>query len=370
MFKTRLFKHIVVCLFWAGSTLLHAQSFQATMVSQGTTLIVKVKPTGGNVTTGFANMEFYMRYPNTKTITWGNPTVNSTDFSGIAIEKNDPYTSVTQAGYTIVRFFLPPGTFVGSKTYTRDVEYEVFRTTATGLSSTALEMVHQDSENPYVLTIVNEGASSELTGTTKFYGIGASIGGAVQTLPLTVVLPLELLNFTGRAENTVNKLSWGTANEVNTSHCVVEKAVGNSNKFVAIGEVKTSNVSSSTPQYYNFTDPQPSSLDYYRLKMVDRDGQFTYSKTIALTRKSDVKIDLYPNPATNTLNIALDNKFQTATVTISDATGRILATQSKNKDKSDNGLFVFDTQHFANGVYSVAITVDGKQSLHKVVVTK
>jgi hypothetical protein len=70
------------------------------------------------------------------------------------------------------------------------------------------------------------------------------------------------------------------------------------------------------------------------------------------------------------LNIALDNKFQTATVNISDATGRILVTQSKSKDNANNGLFIFDTQYFANGVYTASVTIDGKQSLHKVVIAK
>ena len=346
-----------------------AQSFQATMTNQGTTLIVKIKPNGGNITTVFANMEFFIRYPNTTTISWSAPVVNTSNFPNAVIQKNDPYTTVPDAGYTIVRFFLPPGTFTTSKTYTNATEYEVFRTNISGSGTINLEMMHREDFTPYYLALDSE--NTDLTNPVKFYGAGASPAGTVQSLPLSLVVPLDLLDFTAQAENAVNKLNWKTANEVNTSHFTVEKSVANSNKFTAIGDIKTNNVAANTPQYYSFTDTEPSHLDYYRLKMVDKDGQFKYSKIISLARKNNTKIDYFPNPATNLVNIQLEVKnYKSVTIDLLDVTGKVIATQSKSRDKGDNTSFVLNVEHIPNGVYTAAVTIDGVLSFHKIAVAK
>jgi Secretion system C-terminal sorting domain len=372
MYKMDLFRRFMGAAFFllTQGICLQAQSFQATMTHQGTTLIVKIKPNGGNITTTFANMEFFVRYPNTTTLSLSAPVVNTTHFPNAVIQKNDPYTTVPDAGYTIVRFFLPPGTFTTSKTYTNATEYEVFRTTMTGSGIFNLEMMHREDFTPYYLALDSE--TSDLTNTIKFYGTGASAtAGAVQSLPLSVVVPLDLLDFTGNADKAVNKLNWKTANEVNTSHFSIEKSVGNGGKFVSIGEVKTNNVASSTPQYYSFTDTQPNSLDYYRLKMVDLGGQFKYSKTIGIARKNDVKIDCYPNPANNIVHVQLEVKnYKTVKIDLLDMTGKTIASQSKNRDRGDNTSFIFNVENLPNGVYTAATTIDGIQSFHKITVAK
>ena len=354
---------------------LHAQTLQATMTSQGTNLIVKIRPTGNNVTTGFANMEFYVRYPSTTTVTWGTPVVNALDFANIVIQKNDPYTSVTELGYTIVRFFLPPGTFTASKTYTNAVEYEVFRVSATGLGSANIEMMHRDAENPYVLTLVDETASTEWANSVKFYGTGASGAGANQSLPLMISLPLELLNFTGKQDSKGIQLTWQTTNEQHISHFIIEKSSETADKFVEIGNVKATGNAGRPPQYYSLFDAQPSGLNYYRLKIVDNDETFKYSKIISFkgqSKESNDIIAFYPNPVTNVLNVVLTNKnYRTATISLMDITGKILVKQIKNGEiTSNNAPFTLNTENFSSGIYMVSVTVDGHTSLHKIVLSK
>ena len=355
----------VVC----GCVSLNAQYFQATMTNEGSMLVVKIKPTGGNITTSFANMEFFVRYLDSKNLTWDNPIINITDFQGISIQKNDPYTTIPDAGYKIVRFFLPPGTFTTSKTYTNNTEYEVFRTTVTGLGSTNLEMIHRDDYTPYYLAIDNE--TGDVTGAQKFYGAGVISGVGFQALSLDIVLPVELLEFEGKAEKKANILDWTTAKEENASHFVLEKAVGQPQKFVGIGERKANNVSTNTPQYYTFTDAQPSQLDYYRLKMVDKNGQFSYSKTISLARSERIKVDIFPNPAAHFVNINVTSEgTKNINIDLFDLSGKLIARQANDKQGLDKNTFVFDMNDIPNGVYTAAVTIDGKQSFHKFAVTK
>ncbi|MBL7813631.1 MAG: T9SS type A sorting domain-containing protein [Saprospiraceae bacterium] len=366
----KIIKHL--CLVLSLALVVHtsalAQYFQATMTTDGSSLVFKIKPTGGNITAVFANMEFYIRYPDTKTLTWASPVAKVTDIPGGVIQKNDPYTTITEAGYTIVRFYLPPGTFTTSKTYVNETEYEVFRTTVTGLNSTTIEMMHRNDYTPYYLAIDSE--TDDVTGSVKFYGSGYRNEGTVQALSLDIVLPVELLDFKGQVESQANLLQWATAKEDEASHFVIEKSIGQSQKFVAIGEQKANN--GSTPQYYSFSDMHPSSLDYYRLKMVDKKGQFAYSKTIALTRASKVAIDYFPNPATNNVTIQVSaEKSKDIGVKLFDMTGKLIASQTKDGFNSfDKAVFVFDTQHLPNGIYSAAVVVDGHLSHHKIIVSK
>jgi hypothetical protein len=72
---------------------------------------------------------------------------------------------------------------------------------------------------------------------------------------------------------------------------------------VKVGTVK-GNGTTSLPQLYNFMDENPGvGVHYYRLKQVDFDTQFEYSKIKSAEIVGTVTIRSYPNPAQNLLNI-------------------------------------------------------------------
>ena len=186
------------------------------------------------------------------------------------------------------------------------------------------------------------------------------------------VVPIDLLNFTGKDNITDIKLNWETANERDVNHFVVEKSMDTYKNFKAIGEVKAVG-QSATPQYYSFVDAQPSLLNYYRLKIMNNDGRFEYSKTLAFQSEKHSKsmVMLYPNPATNILNVVLNQSFyHKATISLADMTGKILLTQAKNYDTMGNSPFVFNTQDLQNGVFTAIVTLDGHKSMFKVVIAK
>ena len=367
----KLLIYLVISSVYVSS--LPAQCFQTTMTNTGNTLIFKIKPTVADIATGFTAMEFFVRYPSDKVLTWGTVTPNTTDFPMLQLSKQAPSLIATESGSTIVRVFQTLLTSTTSATYTNGVEYEVFRITATG-TATNVELVHLDDYFKYWSTMTALDAATERTCPIKFYGTGATATAAsFQSLNLTsLVLPLELTQFSGKQVGDANKLEWQTANEQNMSHFVVEKSADAADKFQNIGEVKAKG-NTRTPQYYSLFDAEPSLLNYYRLKMMDNDGQFKYSKTITLANREGNKggVELYPNPVTNILNIALKNKhYHTATVNVSDITGKILISQSKNGDTATGLPFVLDMYAFQNGVYSVVVTIDGISALHKIVVAR
>ena len=124
----------------------------------------------------------------------------------------------------------------------------------------------------------------------------------------TSSLPLTLLSFTATANDGDAILSWSTAQEVNTSHFEIERSAGGIN-FSSIGQVSAKNDNTLTTNY-TYTDGSPASGDnYYRLRMVDIDGKFTYSKVVSLDFQPNGPsvISTYPNPAHGSFNLLFRN---------------------------------------------------------------
>ena len=149
---------------------------------------------------------------------------------------------------------------------------------------------------------------------------------SVLVLNLTVTsspVPVTLVSFNGKANNTNNSLSWITTDEMNLSHYELERS-NDQQYFVRIAMLVAA-MNSSTQHAYMYNDANISNYStlYYRLKMVDLDGTFSYSSIVVLKGNMDiVAIKAYPNPTANILNIeGLKGK---TSYYVTDATGRVL----------------------------------------------
>jgi hypothetical protein len=124
-------------------------------------------------------------------------------------------------------------------------------------------------------------------------------------------LPLTLTSFNGIFKNNTVQLNWTTSLEENTDKFVVEKST-NGIDWQPVTTVKATG-NSIINREYNATDATTAALNYYRLRMVDIDGRYTYSQTIQIRSNGDEKagIKLYPNPAASatTLSITSNNKL-------------------------------------------------------------
>lgn len=136
------------------------------------------------------------------------------------------------------------------------------------------------------------------TAITKFSDFGIAI--------YMNTLPLNLLTFDGRIKNEKVNLSWQTSNEINVTSFGIERMSGNN--WVKIGSVQSVG-SISTTNNYSFTDDLPAKgINYYRLKINDVDGKYTYSRIINFDFKSG-KLFVYqnvPNPFSNSTIIRYD----------------------------------------------------------------
>lgn len=162
-------------------------------------------------------------------------------------------------------------------------------------------------------------------------------------------LPLTLISFTGKqtAQNE-NTLTWKTANEKAFSHFEIQKS-SDAKKFEKIGEVKGNN-----GEVYEYLDNSSlithhSSLNYYRLKMIDQDGSFSFSKIINIENKKEMEL-VYPNPADD--HIFIENiRGDLRNYKIIDGLGR----QHFSLENSRNKLEKLNLEKLQNGLYFIQI---------------
>jgi hypothetical protein len=94
-------------------------------------------------------------------------------------------------------------------------------------------------------------------------------------------LPIEIASFTGKRINNNNELEWSTKSETNNNYFVIEKSFDGVN-FETVNKINGAGNSNYTLNY-TYTDYNTSEkLIYYRLKQVDFDGMYSYSKIISI----------------------------------------------------------------------------------------
>ncbi|MBC8172502.1 MAG: T9SS type A sorting domain-containing protein [Chitinophagales bacterium] len=180
------------------------------------------------------------------------------------------------------------------------------------------------------------------------------------------ILPVELVNFTGALVNEVVELNWTTVTEIENDKFIIQKSIHSEKTFFDIGSVEAGGNSTAMQSYY-FIDEEPTAgLLYYRLKQLDTDGSYSYSKTIAVQVGNDHNdLIIYPNPASASLyvNSLLLNE-EGAVINISDMAGRnliILNNKGTSQDSGEMNTIMISLRDVPDGVYLLSIiTTDTK----------
>jgi hypothetical protein len=142
----------------------------------------------------------------------------------------------------------------------------------------------------------------------------------------SALLPLQLVSFTAEAKNNYAAINWNTTEELNVTSFIIER----SSNGAIFSAVKTMNALNgySTVNHYQFTDSLPlNQVSYYRIKMINDNGSFTYSaiKSVSIAAPVVSEISLFPNPVVNYATIKMSNtKAGQYHYTVSSITGQII----------------------------------------------
>ncbi len=183
-------------------------------------------------------------------------------------------------------------------------------------------------------------------------------------------LPVTLVSFEGKAQNDGVTLNWVTASEVNNSHFEVERSL-DGESFDQIGIVDGFGTTTVT-QNYSFIDSNSASgVVYYRLRQVDFDGAFEYSKiiTVIVNQATDSPIEefvVYPNPIqSGTFSIAKvgsNDAYASYNVTLQDVSGKVYYSKENTLDSASNELATM-VNKLGSGVYLLRISSGDDQQV-------
>lgn len=170
-------------------------------------------------------------------------------------------------------------------------------------------------------------------------------------------LPVTLVNFHGKNTLEGNILIWQTTSETTNYGFEIERSL-NAKTFGKAGFVEGNGDTNETKSY-SFTDVITEPVVYYRLKKIDFDQKFSYSRIIIIKGKDkEALTKIYPNPADKQLFIETNNKNQPYQLV--NERGVILQKASSIPSKP------LDTGKLPNGMYILNI---GKES-HKVLIAR
>jgi hypothetical protein len=160
------------------------------------------------------------------------------------------------------------------------------------------------------------------------------------------VLPVTLSSFNATINNCNVDLDWTAESQSDFKNYEVQYS-NDGIQFETIATIDGALKGSNQKYSYQHNNPRQGNI-FYRLKMMDKNGKFEYSKIIVLKLNCNrSSLNVYPNPVTNILNINITNLQNDRTVaSLFDANGKLMYS-----GEMVNGTNVIDMAKFAKGVY-------------------
>jgi hypothetical protein len=164
-------------------------------------------------------------------------------------------------------------------------------------------------------------------------------------------------------------ISWKTDLEVNSSHFEVQRS-GNSKEWKSIASIQASG-NISVEQSYSYTDAAPlDGTNYYRLKIIDLDGQFDYSpiKSVSIAATA-LNVVAGPNPASSFLNVSVSQPGREPyRLRLMNRAGQVVFDQ---KYAASTNRLQINVANYADGSYFLEITNNNSlRQINKVMIVR
>jgi hypothetical protein len=235
-----------------------------------------------------------------------------------------------------------------------------------GNSCPAIPQVSDTRVAHFDLTTWQDEGNGANTGTTAA-GTVTSAAPVTYFSPFTIglipptPLPIEMLNFDGTCHGGTVELNWATASETNNDYFTIESLTDGMN-FSAIGTIDGAGNSTGI-LHYHFTDADArSGTNYYRIRQTDFNGQFSFSKIIAIdTKDCDAKNLVVVHSFFNGNDFEIDYAHSSGPVTIEMYTSEGKMICRYFNEEPDAGFHI-DATNWEKAVYFYRIT-DGINSV-------
>jgi uncharacterized delta-60 repeat protein len=218
-----------------------------------------------------------------------------------------------------------------------------------------------DGAATYDITNTREYGNAIALSNNRIYFTGTTGASGAKNVLLAAIendgtpLPLVLSQFYAQKQTSKVVLQWQTTSEEDVKHFVIERS-SDGKAYKAIGQV-TAAGNSTTTKSYMFADQSPfvPANNYYRLLMVDADGNYKYSKILIIKFDGQLSTNmkLFPSNVKDILQVQLPNGLNgNVSLQIIDMSGRVV---KKNNLASDGNALstTMDVSTLVNGVYTL-----------------
>ena len=182
-------------------------------------------------------------------------------------------------------------------------------------------------------------------------------------------VPVKWISLIGVKErNNTVKLNW-LVNEIDNHYYIVERSL-DGGKFSKIGEVAAS-TANGNDHSYSFVDVRPfASKNYYRIKQIDKNGNYSYSKIINVTiDEATSSWVVYPNPTTDKVNLFCNANYNNMNISVYDAVGKLIYSQAKEKAVKGE-IVTVSLSNLAKGVYSIKLQASNAETTTKKIIVQ
>ncbi|MEO6541218.1 MAG: hypothetical protein ABIN74_09520, partial [Ferruginibacter sp.] len=260
-------------------------------------------------------------------------------------------TSPSLTGATLLS--INPATFAAPHTYTDDIPDQAI---AAGITRYFIITVSVDATATISNTVKLNGAANPVVLTyTTTPPVTNNQTDAAGTNTISSILSLDLLNFTVKQTTAQQSLlQWQTAREINSKLFEVEWSYDGST-YSTIATVRaTGNINEN--KEYQYTHPFPAGgNNFYRLKIKDMDGSFSYSPVVQLKITiSKIQTIIFPNPVTDLLNLNIQSpKTGPLLLYLCTSDGKNVAKKTFFINKGNNKL-TWNIPGMAAGLYYIS----------------
>ncbi|MCG6958556.1 T9SS type A sorting domain-containing protein, partial [bacterium BMS3Abin03] len=187
-------------------------------------------------------------------------------------------------------------------------------------------------------------------------------------------LPVELTSFSAIINKTSVNLIWKTETEVNNYGFEIQRSI-QSEDWKTLGFVN-GNGNSNSPKDYNYIDNSvgTSGKYSYRLKQIDNDGSYEYSKSIEVNLGAPASIELkqnYPNPfnPSTTINFTLPVEDAVSLI-VYNAIGEQVKVLYSGVLEAGVHSFNFSGDDLPSGLYVYKLSTSAGNQIRKMMLVK
>jgi hypothetical protein len=187
-------------------------------------------------------------------------------------------------------------------------------------------------------------------------------------------LPVELTSFTASVTKNSVRLAWNTATEINNYGFEIQRSA-DKEVWSNVGFI-SGNGTTNSPKDYSFVDNKLSNSGsyYYRLKQVDNDGSYEFSKTIEVVLGTPTAYELdqnYPNPfnPSTLISFTLPEAGITNLV-IFNSLGQEIATLVNGQLEAGTHQYNFDAKNLTSGIYFYKLESENFVQVRKMMLLK